>query len=423
MSKQEERLTVAIEKEVSYVMGVPRDVADIYDVGELVDRIKSTDLFVVDGLSESEKGNPIVHLIYEGEAYEVTLILEDVELSPIYTVNHQFSEEDFTLLKQVPQGITTAMTFGEDIGTSYLVQLKVIAALLPDMLAVIDYSAQRVYSGIWAKLAASSKVAPSPNYIYSIQAVSDKDEDVVWLHTHGLGRCGKIELEVLDSRKDYCADHAKLLQGMANRLMDGKEEIEEEEAICAAYYQGRTPLMAMWMPWFKAVNFYDEKILGGANKREGHEIPSGAVFLYLSHEDYEEGKFVPLSALEDKLHDNIMVMLTVKETERMRSLARERFEYFRKYIEDTNNHGIVKFGLTVDEEYNDDSGDKKEHIWFEILEIKENTMRAKLTQAPYMIKGLSEGDILDLDIDQMTDWLVYTPEFRVSPDNIYLMES
>lgn len=422
MSEQEKKLTVSIEKDVSYVMGVPREVEEIYDIGQLVERLKTTDLFEFDGLSRGEEGNPIVHLIYEGEAYDVMLILEDVEISPMYTVNHHFSDEDFESLNGATQGITTAMHFGEDIGVSYLVQLKVIAALMPDLLAVVDYSAQRVYAGTWVALAANSKVPPSPNYIYSIQAVSDEEEDVVWLHTHGLNRCGKIELEVLNSQKAYHADHANILQGMANRLMDGQDELEEGEAIFAAYYQGKIPLIATWIPWFKAVGFYDEEMLGGSNKREEHEGPSGAIFLYLSKEDYEEGKFVPLSVLEDQLQDNVMVMFTVKETERMRSLARERFEYFRKYIQNPENHGIIKFGLLVDEEFNDESGDKREHIWFEILDIAGDKMKAKLTQAPYMIKGLREGDVLELDVEEMTDWLVYTPEFSINPDNIYLME-
>lgn len=180
--------------------------------------------------------------------------------------------------------------------------------------------------------------------------------------------------------------------------------------------------MATWIPWESAVGYYDEEMLGGAKSHEEHGWPSGVIYLYLNEEDYQNGKLVAPNALGDQLHDNIVVFFSDKETERMRALAQERFEYFRKYALNKDYHSIVKFGLSVDKEYEENSCDGREHIWFEILEVNGNKMKAKLTQEPYMIKNLKVNDILELDVEQMTDWLIYTPEFSVNPDGIYLLE-
>lgn len=48
-----------------------------------------------------------------------------------------------------------------------------------------------------------------------------------------------------------------------------------------------------------------------------------------------------------------MVMYTTEETNRMRALAMERFDVFAtQYIKD-KNEGFIKFGIVVDEEYQD----------------------------------------------------------------------
>ena len=76
----------------------------------------------------------------------------------------------------------------------------------PELLAVIDDSSEKILSGRWVTLAARSQVAPAPRYLYTAQAVSG-DEDCVWLHTHGLNRCGCPELwEVLKLHKGNLPD-------------------------------------------------------------------------------------------------------------------------------------------------------------------------------------------------------------------------
>lgn len=92
------------------------------------------------------------------------------------------------------------MPFGKDHKSSFHFQLKLIDALMPEPVAIIDESAEQIFSGQWAHLAAASNTPPSPQYIYQIHAVTD-EKDEVWLHTHGLARCGLPEIEILDAGK------------------------------------------------------------------------------------------------------------------------------------------------------------------------------------------------------------------------------
>ena len=125
------------------------------------------------------------------------------------------------------------MMFGEDALDSYHLQLKLIHAVLPDAVAVLDDSSEKILSGHWVALAAVSSVPPAPRYIYTAQAVSG-EEEIVWLHTHGLNRCGISELEVLNSTKDTYNSHYNVLETMANRLLELEEPLEPEEP-CLLY--------------------------------------------------------------------------------------------------------------------------------------------------------------------------------------------
>ena len=57
-----------------------------------------------------------------------------------------------------------------------------------------------------------------------------------------------------------------------------------------------------------------------------------------------------------------------------------------------------------------------------LLKIRNNKFKAKLTQEPYDIENMHPGYIAWFSIEDITDWLIYTKDFSVNPDNAYLLE-
>ena len=45
-----------------------------------------------------------------------------------------------------------------------------------------------------------------------------------------------------------------------------------------------------------------------------------------------------------------------------------------------------------------------------------------MTQEPYDIEDLHTGDEAWYTIEEITDWIIYTKEFAVNPNNVYLLE-
>ena len=410
----------AIEKQVSYIMAVPRDMDLIKDPDDIIARLREAKNFQLVHYRMGDEEMEIA-VSYNGEEYALTLTPENLELPELYTINHHFTEDDIAAMKAASVGLTSAMTFGGNNLDSYHLQLKVLDCVVPDMVGIVDFCAEKILSGLWAHMAARSEVPPAPSYIYTIQAVSG-DNDVVWLHTHGLNRCGSIELEILDSDREYYGDQCNVLQTIAGNVITRGPLGEEEDAFWVSTLSDGSYLMATWVDWAEAVLQYDGNMLGGAaDREEGHNDNTGVLYVYPSADDFEKKHYVHISIYNEDLRNNPIMMISSEETERMRALARERFSYFRNWVQREDVTGIIKFGLLVDDEYQNEEKTNLEHIWFEAEEIDGDTVKCLRTQDAYYIKSINEGDELEIELDKLTDWVLYLPAFSVTPDSVYLL--
>ena len=57
-----------------------------------------------------------------------------------------------------------------------------------------------------------------------------------------------------------------------------------------------------------------------------------------------------------------------------------------------------------------------------VKEIDWLKAQAILTQEPYYIKDLNAGTEMEIDLNNLADWILYTPNGQVTPDSVYLLE-
>lgn len=414
-----EPLSGTIPKEYSYMLGVPRNQQDIDDVETLIGRVKSNDEIEVMAKSTGEK--PCVVVKYKEEEYSVEFQVITFDIPELFTINHLLDEESIKIIQNNKRGLCITMTFGSVNVVSYHLQLKMLNIMVPDLVAVIDFSCEKIYSGKWAQLAAQSKVPPSPLYLYTVQAVSGK-KDKVWLHTHGLNRCGGVELEVIDSDQKNCNSHYNIIMALAGRIVDKNGFINESEPMYIAQLSKDIELVATWVDWKRVMPNIDKKDLGGLMDRtdEGHNGHTGIVYLYASEEDYNNEIYSPVSIYDRELADNPLIMYTNEETARMKALAAERLDIMKDCVKNREAEALIKVGLNPDPEYEMEEG-FHEHIWFKLIELKENTFIAELTQEPYYVNDLEAGDIREISYDDITDWIMFMEDQRITPDSVYLV--
>ena len=410
-------------KEKSYMVAVSRNDESIKDIKGIMTRLSNNSEVKLKAHKFEEGLNVKVEI--DGCEYEVEVFPIDFEIPPLYRAQHLFPDVDVEAVEKANVGLAVVMEFNENPLRSYHAQLKIITALIPDVLAVLDDSSEKILSGRWVELAAESAVPPAPRYIYTVQAVSDSEggEDCVWLHSHGLNRCGHPDIEVLNSKKETYNNHYNVLETMANRLLEQEEPLQMGEPFYVARVTERIPLMATLIPWQEAIQNYPENMLGGkAEREEAHNGNTCGLFVYPSYEAMEKRQCAPLSVFDDLLKENPIYMISTQETERMKELAYERISYMLKAAQNPENKILIKIGLDIDEEFREEQNEY-EHIWFELKSATDSDVTCELTQEPYYVKDMHVGSIGTYTFDRITDWLIFTRERRLTADDVYLMES
>ena len=406
-----------MEKTKSQMLVIPAGGNDLKNPEILVKRLYEAEDFRVESAEAGDECLQVTVICGE-ESFSMEMYPTGFSIPELYRCQHFFPDIDIEAIQKLEYGLAVEMVFGVNALSSYHLQLKLIHAMLPDALAVIDDSSEKILSGRWVALAAESEVPPAPRYLYTAQAVSG-EEDCVWLHTHGLNRCGRPELEVLASTKDNYQEHYNVLETLANRILEDDEVPEFGSPYFMAYVAEGMPLVVTLIDWEEAVELYEPDMLGGKrDRKDGHDRDTCVVFVYPSQESADKGEFYPLDIYDKFMKENPVFMISNEETDRMRAQAVERISYLFDAAADQDNHILVKIGLLVDEEHKTQDNER-EHIWFELLEVSGDRFQAKLTQEPYYIKDMHEGFVGEYGPEDVTDWLIYTPEGRISPDDVY----
>lgn len=394
----------------------------------------------IDGVEIKEKIMPSEDLpgklviSYDGVEYDVGFYIGDFYTEEMYQWQLQyFTEEEKEQILNVKKALNVYMKFEGNPRKCYHLQLKLVYAMIPEMVALCDESAERMLNKKWVELAAKSNVLPSPTSLYTVQAVYDENE--VWLHTHGLCRCNLHEIEILGSNKDDSGTHYDLISSYACRLLDENNPVEEddvneigEETINMGVFYNGEPIVATSKKWINSLKYYPEDILGGIeDRKDSHNSKTNILFLYGSEEDFNKNYLRKPSEFTKKLENNPLYYISTEETARMSSLARERFYYVERMLKEKQEGKddiaiIIKLGLeTIDEDGNLDSKNR-EHIWFEALSMEEDGFKARLTQEPYNIPNLHEGDEGTYSIDYVSDWRIHTENGVITPETVYLLD-
>ena len=378
----------------------------------------------IDGIEIKEKSLPSedypgqIVLSYKGTDFDVRFYLGDFYAEEMYQWQLQyFTEEEKEQILNVKNALIVYMKFEGDAKICYHLQLKLVYAMVPEMVALCDESAERMLNKKWVELAVKSNVLPAPSSLYTVQAVYDENE--VWLHTHGLCRCNLHEIEILDSnKKDYEA-HYSLLSNYASRMIDGNYSNEDEEEIQLGIFYDRSPIVATSKKWIDALKYYPNVNIGGLeDRKESHNSKTNIIFLYENEEDYNNNIVSLPSKFTEKFVNNPMFFLSKEETARMSDLARERFSYVERMLKKKQESNE---DITIDEEGNLDSTNL-EHIWFEAISMEVDSFKAVLTQEPYHIPDLHEGDEGTYSINYVSDWVIYTEESVITPETVYLLD-
>lgn len=311
-------------------------------------------------------------------------------------------------------GVSTQL--GDRPLRSYHRQARLLATVAPDAVLAFDVNAATPHPARWLAELADSRTPPSPATLFAIHSVYDEDQDSgAWLHTHGLLRCGSIELEMLDVPRDGAGLMGQLLNTVATMFLESGVPDPDE-----VFMPGQD-IELLWLPWERGIDKVAKNALGNLADRDGpqHQGVRGVLFApgrgLLGRRKYE----LPSKHLET-MENNPLLYVSTMETERMALLATERLGQFRglheRFGEDEEYVFLIKLGYLVDGA--DPDGSDREHLWFIVHAIDDDEVDATLTNAPYSVSSLREGQRGLHALDKMSDWTILCGHGRFDADNI-----
>jgi len=407
-------------KPASWIMAILPEKEDQPDVTSIMDLLEksSIDIVSINHTEKSQTESAIWELSINCKIHgddEKTYLLW-VEYSERLDDLHQ--NWDCVTQEEVDLGNKSRYTFGfstvfsDDNLGDYHKQLLFIYTVAPQSILMVDVASCRPFSWDWVKENALATVPPAPDNLFCIHAVYDEGGDT-WLHTHGLLRCGCIELEILNATRENASTLSILINTAAIMMIESgiPDPLEPFEI-------GKD-IELLWMPWEEGIKKVSSKSQGMVEDRNDyHDHPAGILFApggFLK-------KYKHPSIFLNTLEDNPILYISNMETERMSVLARERFESFVQAMEKNDNEDwsfIVKLGYLIDDAQSDD---QKEHLWFQVEEIKgDASIVATLLNEPYWIEGMHEGDRDEHSIENLTDWVIYSNHGQFNAENINML--
>ena len=240
------------------------------------------------------------------------------------------------------------------------------------------------------------------------------------MHTHGLYRCGIVEIEMLGI-KENPRGHYDSIRAIVSKFIENGVTREGEEILVG--HNDGMDIKYAWLPWEKSLDKIAKKsffgrvkpFLGDVKDREDgvHSGPSGVLFACIDR------KYKNPDVYSSFIGENPVFFFTDSETKRMSDLAKERFEHFEGIFnlhKDEEWGYLVKIGCLVD---GHESPTEREHLWFEVKEILDGKVRGELINSPYWIEAMEMGEEYTLKIEDLTDWIIYCEEEQLTPDSIF----
>lgn len=318
-------------------------------------------------------------------------------------------------------GVETLLD-SEDAVASYARLIRLVLNALPDSPVIYDASSFRSFSReelSW--MLSSPELEPVADTLWCIHVVGHQQgAGPVWLHTHGLWRCGRPELEMLEVPAESIGAAAELINLIGERWLDEDPPGPGDTMLLGP------ALEVSLQPWQACVETLPPGSPGEQSDREDdedgdHRGPRAVICAAKPRGVFRKVWTWPeqvIRALED---GSAVVARTDRATRRSEAIARATWPELAMAHADFRRgchgapHPHVHFLLKIGLPYGEGDDASHEHIWFEVERFEGDRAEARLLNRPQHVSGLTEGDVRFVERSQLSDWSVISPEGRFEP--------
>ena len=331
-------------------------------------------------------------------------------------------------------GIETLLDPADPHG-HFVALMRLIADALNTAPAVLDVNTTQWHTRQnLAEQFDDSSIEPPVEILWVIQAVSNNNDPSAgssWLHTHGLWRCGKPELEMLEVPADKTIRACELLNTIAGRLLEEQLPAPGEPMIIG------NDISIAFQPWPNVAPYLDNDAPGSMRDREeqNDNAHTGVRAVVCDPEprgSYRKLWVWPQAAIDRLDRDDAVLYPAKRTTQRQATIARATwpdlaiaFASLSQPLLRTDDKPlnesdrscvrfVMKAGLTKTDESDADC----EHLWFVVRRFNGDRAEGVLVNQPIHVETINKGDIIWIDRQTISDWTVITPTGSFGPSRV-----
>lgn len=397
------------------VMGAiyPKGEEDFFE-DTLKSRIESLDNVKCLKFEHSDENNCISFKVrYKDSEYDFYMF-RDIFEPPIFFNSQRmyFTKDDEERISQSDTVLNLYMDVQGNPLESIHLQIKLLYAMVPNMLAVYAESCETMLNKREVAMTAKSKIGLRPMDLYQIQGVKSDTGDI-WLHTHGLLPLGIPELEILGANEENADLMLNLINSVASQMIEKLYEEENEPNDEIVLFVGNASdgagMVATVVPWIVGVKEYEHDSVQGLfeDRKESHNGYTSLIFLYASEEDYHNEILTKPAEFAEKIGDNPLFIFGTYTTEIISELAKERISYPQKALElqKTGQENDISVIAKIAVDVIDNSGERTvEHVWFDVEDITDDEITGILSQELFFDGGIACGERGTYSLSKLTDW-------------------
>ncbi len=284
-----------------------------------------------------------------------------------------------------------------------------------------------------------SSIDPPVEVLWVIQVVNREGNEQCtessWLHTHGLWRCGKPEVEMLEVPPAYTIRACELLNTIAGRLLEEPPPAPGEEMMIG------NEMAVILQPWQDVAPYLADDTPGSMRDRadENDNAHTGVRAVVCDPNPrgaYRRLWVWPQAALDRLDRDDAVLYPAKRVSQRQASIARATWPDLAttfssltgpllrtddKLADEADEPAvrfIIKAGLA---QPNQPDGDR-EHLWFVVRRFDADRAEAQLVNQPLHLGRMNKGDITWIERETVSDWSVITPRGSFDPSSVGQMQ-
>ena len=318
----------------------------------------------------------------------------------------------------------------EDPLTSFVNLLRLLADAFRDAPAVLDVNTTQWHRRAQLdELLADDSIGPPADTLWLIHVVQAQHDEppghaVAWLHTHGLWRCGRPELDMLEVPAGEAAVAAEVLSGIAELLLD------DALPPPGAPFEIGDKLHVTFQPLMQVIGALDPAAPGSPADRHDDGAHGGvrAVICDAPTGGAERPRSPWPEAVSQRLRrGEALLYCTGRATERQAKLARKTWpqlvEAFALAAQLTDGPAGWECLIKAPVGRTADSPTPRQHLWFAARRFEADRAEAALLNRPRSTPGsgstpgLAPADLIWIDRAGLSDWYVKAPFGSFGPDD------